>query len=159
MRLNFIRTLISEMVEDSKVRDALKNGEKKALPASLVPQAPPVLTSKDKVTKRLIVVLSQASLETHKISSSGPGGDKYVLLNCDDHQGLLKKMGRDISEARPDITHQCLLTLLDSPVNKAGKLASSLYSNQSRYLNRAQSNCTNSKNLQTFFWIDGSVIA
>lgn len=111
------------MVEDSKVRDALKTGEKKALPASLVPQAPAVLTSKDKVTQRLIVVLSMASLETHKISSSGPGGDKYALLNCDDHQGLLKKMGRDISEARPDITHQCLLTLLDSPINKAGKLA------------------------------------
>ena len=31
-------------------------------------------------------------------------------------------MGRDISEVRPDITHQCLLTLLDSPINKAGKL-------------------------------------
>ncbi|SCV03043.1 LANO_0G01794g1_1 [Lachancea nothofagi CBS 11611] len=110
------------MVEDSKVRDALRSGEKKALPVSLVPQAPAVLTSKDKVTQRMIVVLSMASLETHKISSSGPGGDKYVLLNCDDHQSLLKKMGRDISEARPDITHQCLLTLLDSPINKAGKL-------------------------------------
>ncbi|KAI2000080.1 18S rRNA pseudouridine methyltransferase, partial [Ophidiomyces ophidiicola] len=34
----------------------------------------------------------------------------------------MRKMGRDISEARPDITHQCLLTLLDSPINKAGKL-------------------------------------
>lgn len=51
----------------------------------------------------------------------------------------MRKMGRDISDARPDITHQvpsqsptfhqrlltypqCLLTLLDSPVNKAGKL-------------------------------------
>ena len=31
-------------------------------------------------------------------------------------------MGRDIAEARPDITHQCLLTLLDSPINKAGRL-------------------------------------
>ncbi|AET37327.1 18S rRNA pseudouridine methyltransferase Ecym_1069 [Eremothecium cymbalariae DBVPG len=111
------------MVEDSKVRDASKiNSQRKALPASLVPQAPPVLTSKDKTTQRLIVVLSQASLETQKISSGGPGGDKFALLNCDDHQGLLKKMGRDISEARPDITHQCLLTLLDSPINKAGKL-------------------------------------
>lgn len=110
------------MVEDSKVRDATRAGEQKALPASLVPEAPPVLTSRDKTTQRLIVVLSMASLETHKISSSGPGGDKYALLNCDDHQGLLKKMGRDISEARPDITHQCLLTLLDSPINKAGKL-------------------------------------
>ncbi|CCK70708.1 18S rRNA pseudouridine methyltransferase KNAG_0F00380 [Huiozyma naganishii CBS 8797] len=112
------------MVEDSKVRDAQRGGEDRALPASLVPQQPAVLTSRDKVTQRLIVVLSMASLETYKISSTrGPGGgDKYALLNCDDHQGILKKMGRDISEARPDITHQCLLTLLDSPINKAGKL-------------------------------------
>lgn len=110
------------MVEDSRVRDAKRNGDEQALPASLVPKAPTVLTSKDKVSQRLIVVLSQASLETYKISSHGPGGDKYALLNCDDHQGILKKMGKDISEARPDITHQCLLTLLDSPINKAGKL-------------------------------------
>ncbi|CAM9019127.1 hypothetical protein WICANDRAFT_28725 [Wickerhamomyces anomalus NRRL Y-366-8] len=98
--------------------------KKEVLPASLVPEQPTPLNSKDKDTKRLIVVLSAACLETHKISSGhGSGGqDKYALLNCDDHQGLLKKMGRDISEARPDITHQCLLTLLDSPINKAGKL-------------------------------------
>ncbi|ANB13159.1 Emg1p [Sugiyamaella lignohabitans] len=87
---------------------------------SLVPQAPKPLSSKDKNTKRLIVVLSNACLETHKISSAG--GDRYALLNCDDHQGLLKKMNRDIADTRPDITHQCLLTLLDSPINKAGKL-------------------------------------
>jgi len=43
-------------------------------------------------------------------------------LNCDDHQGILAKMGREIAHARPDITHQCLLTLLDSPLNKAGLL-------------------------------------
>jgi rRNA small subunit pseudouridine methyltransferase Nep1 len=82
-------------------------------------------------------------------------------LNCDDHQGFLAKEGRDIADARPDITHQvspppanspwvitihpdrlmtvdirliytirfhssdrtqCLLTLLDSPLNKAGLL-------------------------------------
>ncbi|ODQ80226.1 hypothetical protein BABINDRAFT_161196 [Babjeviella inositovora NRRL Y-12698] len=90
--------------------------------ASLVPVQPTPLSSKDKATKRLIVVLSHACLETHKMSSGGAGGDKYALLNCDDHQGLLRKMNRDISEARPDITHQCLLTLLDSPINKAGKL-------------------------------------
>ncbi|KAK6200012.1 Alpha/beta knot methyltransferase [Scheffersomyces amazonensis] len=93
-----------------------------APPASLVPVQPTPLSSKDKDTKRLIVVLSQACLETHKMNTGGPGGDKYALLNCDDHQGLLRKMGRDIAEARPDITHQCLLTLLDSPINKAGKL-------------------------------------
>ena len=103
----------------------------------------------DKDTKRLIVVLSNASLETYRASAFGgrsaPGRDeKYSLLNSDEHIGIMRKMNRDISEARPDITHQvvspsslrihgepgtdlvailqCLLTLLDSPVNKAGKL-------------------------------------
>ncbi|GMM27374.1 18S rRNA pseudouridine methyltransferase [Martiniozyma asiatica (nom. inval.)] len=113
------------MVEDSKVRDAqnaIKLGLKKEVPsADLVPSQPISLNSKDKTTKRLVVVLTQACLETHKMNTNG-GNDKYALLNCDDHQGLLRKLGRDISEARPDITHQCLLTLLDSPVNKAGKL-------------------------------------
>ena len=46
----------------------------------------------------------------------------YQLLNCDDHQHILRKSGKDVAEYRPDITHQCLLTLLDSPLNKAGLL-------------------------------------
>ncbi|KAF9358756.1 Ribosomal RNA small subunit methyltransferase mra1, partial [Mortierella sp. NVP85] len=89
---------------------------------SLVPQAPRVpktAVEKDK-TRRLIVVLESACLETYKV-----GRDKdarYQLLNCDDHQGILKKMGKEVTDARPDITHQCLLTLLDSPLNKAGLL-------------------------------------
>ncbi|CAD6891935.1 unnamed protein product [Tilletia laevis] len=119
--------------------------------SSLVPQAPrvPKTTTEKEATPRLIVVLEQACLETYKISSgpsSAPssrggygggyaggggdrrggagkdGGEKHALLNCDDHQRVLAKMGRDIAEARPDITHQCLLTLLDSPLNKAGFL-------------------------------------
>ena len=79
--------------------------------------------------RRLYVVLEQACLEAYRVSSSGKGkggrgeGEvKYTLLNCDDHQGILAKTGRDIADARPDITHQCLLTLLDSPLNKAGLL-------------------------------------
>lgn len=106
--------------------------------SSLVPQVPkvPKTAIEKENTPRLIVVLEQACLETYKVStgsaSRGPsggggrnnkdGGDKYALLNCDDHQRVLAKMGRDIAEARPDITHQCLLTLLDSPLNKAGLL-------------------------------------
>ncbi|KAF8831567.1 Alpha/beta knot methyltransferase [Lentinula edodes] len=82
------------------------------------------------VPRRLFVVLEQACLEAYRISSSsksngkkGKDGEvKYTLLNCDDHQGILAKTGRDIADARPDITHQCLLTLLDSPLNKAGLL-------------------------------------
>lgn len=47
-------------------------------------------------------------LEAYKVSSgsSKTEGDKYMLLNADDHQGLLAKMGREVATARPDITHQ-----------------------------------------------------
>lgn len=118
---------------------AANSAKRSRVDSSLVPQVPKVpKTAADKEnTPRLIVVLEQACLETYKVStgsaSRGPagggggrnskdGGDKYALLNCDDHQRVLAKMGRDIAEARPDITHQCLLTLLDSPLNKAGLL-------------------------------------
>lgn len=63
----------------------------------------------DKNTQRLIVVLSNASLETYKAVSSGRSGtkdEKFSLLNSDEHIGIMRKMNRDISEARPDITHQ-----------------------------------------------------
>lgn len=67
--------------------------------------------------KRLIVVLELANLETIKI------GKVYELLNCDRHKNHLLKYKRDPNaNARPDITHQCLLMLLDSPLNRAGLL-------------------------------------
>lgn len=66
--------------------------------------------------KRLIVVLESAHLETVK-SAKGFG-----LLNVDEHVGILRKLNKDFSQARPDITHQCLLMLLDSPLNRAGLL-------------------------------------
>lgn len=73
--------------------------------------------------RKLYVILEQACLEVYKVSGSGSksiqghkggvrgrgkdsGEAKYTLLNCDDHQGILAKMGRDIADARPDITHQ-----------------------------------------------------
>ena len=62
--------------------------------------------------RRLFVILERACLEAYRISSSKKGGKngegdvKYALLNCDDHQGILAKAGRDIADARPDITHQ-----------------------------------------------------
>ncbi|MCJ1450614.1 18S rRNA pseudouridine methyltransferase [Mycoblastus sanguinarius] len=95
------------------------------LPQLVAEQHIPISAS-DKDTQRLVVVLSNASLETYRASIGGRGGskgdEKYSLLNSDEHIGVMRKMGRDISDARPDITHQCLLTLLDSPVSKAGKL-------------------------------------
>ncbi|KAI9479465.1 18S rRNA pseudouridine methyltransferase [Coemansia sp. RSA 989] len=90
--------------------------------SSMLPIAPKVPKSAEELsnTSRLIVILESASLETYKVGKDKQA--KYQLLNCDDHQGILKKMGRDIAESRPDITHQCLLTLLDSPLNKTGRL-------------------------------------
>merc|ERR1712193_157879 len=66
--------------------------------------------------KRLIVVLENASLETVKV------GKSFELLSCDKHKGLLKKPKKEPADCRPDITHQCLLMLMDSPLNRAGKL-------------------------------------
>jgi rRNA small subunit pseudouridine methyltransferase Nep1 len=49
---------------------------------------------------RVYVVLERASLEVHE--SKG----KATLLNSEEHQGYLRKLGRDIGGARPDIVHQ-----------------------------------------------------
>ena len=49
-------------------------------------------------------------------------GRKFELLNAEDHKSQLVKHRRDVSSARPDITHQCLMMLLDSPLNRAGML-------------------------------------
>ena len=72
-----------------------------------VPRSGPASTQ-----RRLFVILDQACLEAYRVTSGGKGkggreGEvKYTLLNCDDHQGILAKTGRDIADARPDITHQ-----------------------------------------------------
>jgi rRNA small subunit pseudouridine methyltransferase Nep1 len=64
----------------------------------------------------LIVILDQAALETVKNKKG-----VYELLSCDDRD-LCKKLRKDPNEYRPDILHQELLALLDSPLNKAGLL-------------------------------------
>ena len=43
-------------------------------------------------------------------------------MNGEDHRNQIIKHGRDVSSCRPDITHQCLMMLLDSPLNRAGML-------------------------------------
>ncbi|XP_039170486.1 uncharacterized protein LOC120294463 [Eucalyptus grandis] len=46
----------------------------------------------------------------------------YLILNSDDHTNFLKRNGRNPADYRPDIVHQALLLILDSPLNKAGKV-------------------------------------
>ncbi|VVB05944.1 unnamed protein product [Arabis nemorensis] len=64
----------------------------------------------------VVFVLEKASLEVAKV------GKTYQLLNSDDHANFLRKNNRNPADYRPDITHQALLMILDSPVNKAGRL-------------------------------------
>ena len=65
---------------------------------------------------KLIVVLVKSSLETIQTKRG------YELVTADTHASLLLRLRADPSAFRPDITHQALLTLLDSPLNKAGLL-------------------------------------
>jgi rRNA small subunit pseudouridine methyltransferase Nep1 len=67
--------------------------------------------------RTVIVILDLASLETVKTKK----GD-FQLLNCDDHIALMKKHNKDPQQYRPDIVHQELMAVLDSPLNKAGKV-------------------------------------
>ncbi|CEP11003.1 hypothetical protein [Parasitella parasitica] len=54
-------------------------------------------------SRKVIVVLENASLEAALLNKHDT---KMQLLNCDEHQSILKRLGRDIADARPDIVHQ-----------------------------------------------------
>ena len=63
-----------------------------------------------------IFVLECATLETGKV------GKGFAILNCDDHANFIRRHGKQPGDYRPDICHQALLAILDSPLNKAGKV-------------------------------------
>ena len=95
------------------------------LPRLVAEQHVPIAAN-DKDTQRLIVVLSNASLETYRAAHGGRTGggreEKYSLLNSDEHIGVMRKMNRDISDARPDITHQVNTCVTSSPHGLVSKL-------------------------------------
>lgn len=64
----------------------------------------------------VIFVLEKASLEIAKV------GKTYQLLSSDEHANYLVKNKRDPAEYRPDIAFQAIQTILDSRVNKTGRL-------------------------------------
>ncbi|GMJ02373.1 hypothetical protein like AT3G57000 [Hibiscus trionum] len=77
----------------------------------------PIAPSDKKANKNgVIFVLEKASLEVAKV------GKSFQLLNSDDHANFLRKNNKNPADYRPDIAHQALLSILDSPVNKAGRL-------------------------------------
>jgi len=64
----------------------------------------------------VIFVLERACLEVAKV------GKTFQILNSDDHVNFLKKQNRNPADYRPDILHQAVLAILDSPLTKAGRL-------------------------------------
>ncbi|KAK7264103.1 hypothetical protein RJT34_31707 [Clitoria ternatea] len=64
----------------------------------------------------VIFILEKASLEVAKV------GKNFQLLNSDEHINFLRRNNKNPANYRPDITHQALLSILDSPLNKAGRL-------------------------------------
>ncbi|KAL8446699.1 hypothetical protein Emag_004647 [Eimeria magna] len=67
--------------------------------------------------KKVVVLLDDAVLELAK----GRGGTLQLLEGLQ-HRQLLQREDRDVADVRPDIVHQCLLALQESPLNKAGRL-------------------------------------
>nr|CAD1838273.1 unnamed protein product [Ananas comosus var. bracteatus] len=57
----------------------------------------------------VIFVLEKASLEVGKV------GKNFQMLNSDDHANFLRKQNRNPADYRPDIIHQALLAIFDSP--------------------------------------------
>ncbi|XP_057548915.1 uncharacterized protein LOC130827261 [Amaranthus tricolor] len=76
----------------------------------------PITISDQNSRSGAIFVLERASLEVAKV------GKTYQILNSEDHANFLRKHNRDPAEYRPDIVHQALLMILDSPLNKAGRI-------------------------------------
>ena len=71
------------------------------------------------------MILENANLEVVKTDDN-----QYSLLNCDEHMKLIRKNKKDPAFCRPDILHQCLLMLMDSPLNRAGLLQVYVHSTQ-----------------------------
>ena len=74
-------------------------------------------SAKDKEKwQRIVVILEHCPLETVHTDTRG-----FELL-CERHKNIHKQRGTDPAEWRPDVVHQCLLHLMDSPLNRAGML-------------------------------------
>ena len=78
----------------------------------------------NKLKKKLIIILEGATLEL------GNSKKNPQILNCDDHYKIIKNMKKKLDEFRPDIIHQCLLNLFDSPLNKVGLLQVYIHTNK-----------------------------
>ena len=78
----------------------------------------------NKLKKKLVIILEGATLELGNVKKNPQ------IINCDDHYKIIKSMKKKLDEFRPDIIHQCLLNLFDSPLNKVGLLQVYIHTNK-----------------------------
>lgn len=70
----------------------------------------------DKTKSKLTIILEQALLEL------SPSKHTPEIMNSDDHLKHLKSQKKTPTDYTPELVHQSLLSLFDSPLNKAGLL-------------------------------------
>lgn len=109
-----------EEVEKSNEENILEeNSEEKEIEGNnseLIEEENKKYNLSKKIKKKLIVILEGATLELGSLKKNPQ------IINCDDHYKIIKSMKKKLDEFRPDIIHQCLLNLFDSPLNKVGLL-------------------------------------
>ena len=66
-----------------------------------------------KIKKKIIIIIEEASLELSQTK-------KPKIMNGDEFLKLIKKMKKDPNDYHPEIIHQILLNIFDSPLNKVG---------------------------------------
>jgi rRNA small subunit pseudouridine methyltransferase Nep1 len=110
-----------KLVEVNSERTSIPTTSVETSESIIIPQITNEQIQNLKLMKQITIVLANASLTPHLIR-----GDTYTLLSSDTFTqqiaAKLPKNERAKENHRPDITHQTLLTLLDSPLNKAGNL-------------------------------------
>ncbi|XP_078438929.1 nucleolar essential protein-like protein [Wolffia australiana] len=106
----------SPEIDEDDANDRAGMASDEALPTQLLPGLPLSTMAEEKRKPGVIFILEKASLNVGKV------GKKETILNADDHTNYLRKQGKDPADFRPDILHQAMLAILDSPLNKAGRL-------------------------------------
>ncbi|KAF0932440.1 hypothetical protein E2562_010349 [Oryza meyeriana var. granulata] len=100
--------------DEEKGKEEVKEEKEAAEVADGLPVVPRSVDGKRR--PGAIFVLERACLEVGKV------GKTMQILNSDDHANYLRKQNRNPADYRPDIIHQALLAIFDSPLTKAGRL-------------------------------------
>ncbi|KAL8460037.1 hypothetical protein ACS0TY_031813 [Phlomoides rotata] len=100
----------------SKTEDVESDKEEKLEPVVHDLAGIPIVTVDTGNKGGVIFILERASLEIAKV------GKTYQLLSSDEHANYLVRNKRNPADYRPDIAFQAIQTILDSRVNKSGRL-------------------------------------